>query len=144
MSLCKCDCGEDAGVYATDSSRVRGGHKHGEPRSFVHGHNGTTHGRARKVNGKRCPEYQAYVQAKDRCTNSRHPNWKDYGGRGIKFLFTSFQQFFAELGVRPEGKSLDRYPNNDGNYELGNVRWATRSEQQHNRRDNIPTEDSNV
>ena len=45
----------------------------------------------------------------------------------------AFEQFFAELGLRPEGKSVDRR-NNDGNYEPGNVRWATDFEQNQNRR----------
>jgi hypothetical protein len=79
------------------------------------------------------PEYQAYQDAKKRCTIPTNKNWSGYGGRGIKFLFTSFEQFFAELGRRPEGKTLDRI-NNDGNYEPGNVRWATPLEQIHNRR----------
>ena len=60
-------------------------------------------------------------------------NYANYGGRGIKFLFTSFEQFFAELGPRPKGKSVDRI-NNDGHYEPGNVQWATRSEQRKNQR----------
>jgi hypothetical protein len=65
----------------------------------------------------------------------------NYGARGIRFLFTSFEEFFAELGPRPEGKdangkalcSLDR-KNNDGHYQPGNVRWATASEQRSNQR----------
>jgi hypothetical protein len=81
------------------------------------------------------PEYEAYKSAKDRCTNPRAKAWKDYGGRGIRFLFTSFEEFFAHLGPRPSAKhSLDRFPNNDGHYGLGNVRWATKVEQEHNKR----------
>jgi len=49
------------------------------------------------------------------------------------FLFTSFEQFFEEIGVKPQGYILDRR-NNDGHYEPGNVRWVTRKESNRNRR----------
>ncbi len=72
--------------------------------------------------------------AKDRCSNPHSQRWKSHGGRGIKFLFNSFTEFFAEIGPRPTpAYSLDR-ENNDGNYEPGNIRWATRSTQQKNKR----------
>jgi hypothetical protein len=80
------------------------------------------------------PEYQIYQTAKDRCTNPKSQRWASHGGRGIKFLFNSFEEFYAEIGPRPsKNHSLDR-KNNDGNYEPGNIRWATRSEQQKNKR----------
>ncbi len=79
------------------------------------------------------PERAAYNGAKRRCTTSIDRAWKNYGGRGIEFRFESFEQFFAELGKHPKGKLLDRI-NNDGHYEPGNVRWATRSESNRNRR----------
>lgn len=80
------------------------------------------------------PEHDAYLNARRRCTNPKHDKWKDYGGRGIKFLFTSFKQWFAELGPRPSQKhSVDR-KDNDGHYQPGNVRWATKEEQMANRR----------
>jgi hypothetical protein len=81
-------------------------------------------------------EYHSFAGAKARCNNRKHPKYKDYGGRGIKFLFKSFEQWFSEVGPKPSPKhSLDRYPNNDGNYEPGNVRWATQSEQRNNCRE---------
>ena len=102
---------------------------------FISGHQCKTahlrHGHARLH--ALSPEYTAYYGAKRRCTSPKSKSWKDYGGRGIKFLFESFEQFFAELGPRPEGKSLDRIKNN-GNYEPGNVRWATKDEQNENKR----------
>lgn len=80
------------------------------------------------------PEHVAYVAAKGRCTNPKNRAYKNYGGRGIKFLFTSFLQFFAELGPRPSpAHSLDR-KNNDGHYEPGNLRWGTLLQQRRNRR----------
>jgi hypothetical protein len=85
-------------------------------------------------------EVVAFRAAKDRCTNPRHPSYKNYGGRGIEFRFKSFRDFWNELGPRPKGMhgksaaySLDRI-NNDGHYEPGNVRWATRVEQRNNTR----------
>lgn len=90
------------------------------------------------INGTHSPEYAAYNSAKARCTNSNHPNYKHYGQRGIRFLFSSFEEFIDEIGLRPSSlHSLDR-ENNDGHYEPGNVRWATPSEQANNRRTKLP------
>jgi len=71
-----------------------------------------------------------------RCTNPNTPGWKWYGGAGITVCarWCEFTGFLADMGERPEGKTLDRYPNPAGNYEPGNVRWATPYEQRHNRR----------
>ena len=84
----------------------------------------------------RTPELAAYCGAIVRCTKPKALRWKHYGGRGIEFRFKSFAEFFAELGPKPKPKhlySLDRFPNNDGHYEKGNVRWATAQEQNSNR-----------
>lgn len=75
-----------------------------------------------------------------RCEDPREPAFKHYGARGISVCpewRDSFQAFVADVGPRPSASySLDRYPNNDGNYEPGNVRWATQSQQMRNFRDN--------
>lgn len=84
------------------------------------------------------PEYRSWSQAKCRCCNPRNHAYASYGGRGIKMCErwrNSFEDFLADMGPRPSlDYSLDRYPNNDGDYEPGNCRWATRSQQQTNRR----------
>jgi hypothetical protein len=87
---------------------------------------------------ERSSEYRSYCHAEQRCINPKDAAYRNYGGRGIRFLFTSFEQFIAEIGPRPAGKTLDRKDNN-GNYEPGNVRWATWSEQMKNRRIIVPT-----
>jgi len=72
-----------------------------------------------------------------RCTNKNHAQYKDYGGRGIGICDgwrNSFVSFMQDMGRRPEGKTLDRYPNRNGNYEPGNCRWATKKDQAQNRR----------
>lgn len=71
-----------------------------------------------------------------RCINPRETGYKHYGGRGITVCDRwrySFDNFLADMGERPEGKTLDRI-DNEGNYEPGNCRWATWSEQQSNKR----------
>ena len=71
-------------------------------------------------------EYKAFYDAKNRCTNPNIKRFNDYGGRGIKFCFNNFYDFYKEVGPRPNGFHLDRI-DNDGNYEVGNVRWVNRS-----------------
>jgi len=87
--------------------------------------------------GKRSPEYRAWDAMKQRCLNPNANRFEDYGGRGITVCdsWMTFDNFLADMGEKPEPKSqysLDRI-GNDGNYEPGNTRWATRSEQQKNR-----------
>jgi hypothetical protein len=81
----------------------------------------------------RMPEFEIYKQAKKRCQNQGHKDYRRYGGRGIQFRFHSFEEFYKELGLRPVGMTLDRIDNN-GHYEVGNVQWATRKQQIDNRR----------
>ena len=77
--------------------------------------------------------YWIYHDAKRRCQNVNHKRYKDYGGRGICFCFSSFGDFVHYMGPRPDGYQLDRIDNN-GNYEYGNVRWVDFSTQQLNKR----------
>lgn len=102
--------------------------------NLKHGYSG-----GHRRNGKPIPpEYQAWTNAKGRCYNKNDPRFADYGGRGIGMCEEwrkDFSAFLAYIGPRPSPKhSLDRYPNNDGNYEPGNVRWAIPEQQVRNRR----------
>ncbi len=85
------------------------------------------------VGGVRPVELGIFVGAKQRCENPGHPSYLDYGGRGIQFKFSDLKEFMDELGPRPSLEhSVDRI-DNDGNYEPGNIRWATVEEQLANR-----------
>lgn len=127
---CVCTCGAEKDVAA--DSLVRGNTLScGCLRRQMTTVRFTEHGQAR--HGNRTPTYESYMAARTRCNDPKHSDYRLYGGRGIQFLFTSFEQFVAEVGPRPRGKTIDRI-NTNGHYEPGNVKWSTASEQQRNKR----------
>lgn len=85
------------------------------------------------------PLYYTYISMISRCYRAYNTNYKNYGARGISVFEdwldkeTGFELFVEYVGSRPEGKTLDRI-DVDGNYEPGNLRWATASEQRSNTR----------
>lgn len=130
--LCRCDCGRytlQISVSLTKNRTKSCGCLSPDQARITH----TKHGHARK--GMVTSEYRIYQAAKDRCENTHNVNYAYYGGRGIEFRFASYPDFFAALGKRPsDSYSIDRFPDVNGHYEKGNVRWATKQEQTNNRR----------
>lgn len=82
------------------------------------------------------PIYRAYCEIRTRTGNPKYKQWNDYGGRGIKNLFGSFQEFLAVMkDTWFPGATVDRI-NSDDHYRPGNVRWATRKQQNQNKKSN--------
>lgn len=95
---------------------------------------GLRHGHASPKNGV-TPEYRSWKAMVARCHNPHNIGYKNYGGRGIKVCdrWLDFVNFLADMGRRPQNMTLDRI-NSDENYEPGNCRWASDSEQNKNRK----------
>ena len=69
-----------------------------------------------------------------RCNNPNTKDWPYYGALGVEVRIASFEVFYAHMGDPPPGKSIDRWPDKNGHYEIGNLRWATPKEQADNKR----------
>lgn len=123
---CICECGE---VIVTRSADLRRGKSTscGCARSEALTTRNHTHRLSKH------PAYKSYHQAKYRCSNPNNEWFHRYGGRGIQFLLPSFEDFWAVM-MRSwfDGATLGRQ-DNDGDYELSNVRWETKAEQTLNR-----------
>lgn len=123
---CDCDCG--------NTCIVKGSHLK-EKQKACRKCAGITHGHKR--GGKMSGTYKTWSDMIQRCNNANNTGYRNYGGRGIKVCerWHTFENFLADMGLRPLGKSLDRI-NVNGNYTPTNCRWATRQEQAENTRFN--------
>jgi len=124
--LCACACGNKKVMQY--SSLMGGtqscGCKKKEPNLGT-----TTHGHSRTRT------YRTWTNMKSRCLDENSQAWKNYGGRGITVCerWLKFENFLEDMGFCPEGLEIERMDNDDGYYKE-NCKWATRSEQQSNRR----------
>lgn len=135
--ICRCACGNtkeyDASNVTGGSSRSCGCLRNSLIASV--GKSNAKHGQSTNAT----PEYRAWNSMIQRCHTPTHKQFYHYGGRGITVCDrwrNDFSAFFEDVGKRPDQThSLDRIDNNRG-YEPGNVRWATPTQQNNNRRSN--------
>jgi hypothetical protein len=131
---CICECGNESNYRLNDIKRETTkscGCLHKELSKIRSIKRLTTHNKS-KYN-----EYRIWSGMKTRCYNSKRKDYVNYGGRGITVCdrwINSFENFYKDMGDRPLGTTIDRYPNNDGNYEPSNCKWSTPKEQINNRR----------
>lgn len=130
--LCQCECGNQiiTGGYKLRSGQTQScGCLHKEVISNIYSKLNKSHGMSST------PEYKSWTQMIDRCERTTHEAYHRYGGRGIKVCKAwrnSFEAFYADMGARPKGLTIDRI-DNDGNYELSNCKWSTPKQQANNR-----------
>lgn len=137
--VCRCDCGREATIYA---NRLKRGNTTScgcakLERVKLMSEAKVTHGCAR--NNNRSAEYKIWTRVVSRTTNPKNPGYVNYGGRGIHLCRTwlIFENFLRDMGERPSpNHTLERKNNNLG-YEPENCCWATRTQQQRNRRNTV-------
>jgi len=137
---CVCDCGTEKVIPADTLAKGRSKSCGCQTQNFK-SKKMTRHGQSR-VNGGPSGAYRSWHAALQRCSNPNSHFFVNYGGRGIKFCerWRLFDNFFADMGARPEGHTLDRIDPN-GNYEPGNCKWSTPREQSLNQRPKIRNDD---
>lgn len=135
---CKCVCGESVTVqtgHLTSGHTLSCGCHKRDKTSTLSGRVNTTHGMTKS------PEYSTWKAMITRCRNPRSKDYRRWGGSGVSIYpgwEESFEEFFRYMGKKPSPEhTIDRYPNRSGNYEPGNVRWATPTEQARNRVNNL-------
>lgn len=130
---CLCECGM---VTVTPLSNLR----NGTAKSCGCWQKQVVSQASRKHGAYLTREYGIWESMLARCYNKNNSNWKFYGGRGITVCAQwreDFTRFLADVGKSPTCQhTIDRYPDQNGNYEPGNVRWATMKEQSRNTRRN--------
>lgn len=130
--ICQCDCGKE--------KIIQGGHlKSNSVKSCGCLKGKMIADKIKKHNLSYSSEYKIWANMKDRCYNEKSDNYHNYGGRGIivcKEWINSFEKFYSDMGKRPSSKhSINRIDNN-GNYEPNNCCWATKTQQDRNKRNN--------
>ena len=130
---CLCDCGGTAKALAYD---LRAG-KVKSCGCLVREGCHRTHGQG-GAGSRRNPTYSIWAAMMQRCSNPNDKNWMSYGGRGITVCnaWRVFEAFYADMGNKPVGLTLDRRNNNEG-YNKRNCRWVPTKTQNRNKRSNV-------
>jgi hypothetical protein len=135
MWLCRCVCGEERMCQRDNlTARRTTSCGCGRLRKFID--RITKHGGCGDSRRGGTPTYRSWRAMRERCRYPQSKSYVNYGGRGISVCarWDDFGNFLADMGERPsDAHSIDRI-NNDGNYEPGNCKWATRQEQHSNKR----------